>query len=458
LVRRGTKLSVASVQYWGYCWGYRVFFGSSFGGIDYRRCRGLWLHAANLEAQRAMRLSDAKVKGLKPKAAAYKVSDGQGLYVQVAPSGKRLWRYKYRFAGKEKLLALGAFPEVSLRQARERLAQARSAVADGSDPSEVKKTAKAQAQAVANTFETVASEWLEKFSADWAAITRSQAQRRFARLVFPIIGSKPIEELSPLDVLAVLRPIEADGNLETAHRVRQRISEVFRYAVATGRAQRDVTADLRGAIPAPKVEHLAAIIEPTKLAALLRAIDAYDGSSMVKAALQLAPLLFVRPGELRHAEWSEIDWTAREWTIAAAKMKMRIAHTVPLCRQALVILRALQQDTGSGQFCLTNGRSAERAMTDAAVNAALRRLGYEKGEITGHGFRATARTLLDEVLGEPPHIIEQQLAHAVRDPLGRAYNRTKHLPQRREMMQRWADYLDGLKAGNVVPFPKAAVG
>ncbi|HPH66891.1 MAG TPA: integrase arm-type DNA-binding domain-containing protein, partial [Kofleriaceae bacterium] len=257
-----------------------------------------------------MRLSDAKVKSLRPKAMPYKVSDGQGLYVQVAPTGKRLWRYKYRFAGKEKLLALGAFPEVSLRQARERLAEARAALAEGRDPSELKKTAKAEGLASANTFEAVAREWLEKFSADWAPITRTQAESRLSRLVFPLMGAKPIDQITPTDVLAVLRPIEADGNLETAHRVRQRISEVFRYAVATGRTERDVTADLRGAIPAPKVEHLAAIITSDKLGGLLRAIDAYDGSPMVRAALQLAPLLFVRPGELRHAEWSEIDWAA----------------------------------------------------------------------------------------------------------------------------------------------------
>ena len=405
-----------------------------------------------------MRLSDAKVKGLKAKAAAYKVSDGQGLFVQVAPSGKRLWRFKYRFAGKEKLLALGIFPEVSLRQARERLAEARATLADGKDPSVAKQVAKAEAVACANTFEAVAREWLAKFSANWAPITRTQAESRLSRLVFPLLGAKPIDQITPTDVLATLRPIEADGNLETAHRVRQRISEVFRYAVATGRTERDVTADLRGAIPAPKVEHLAAIIAPDKLAGLLRAIDAYDGSPMVRAALQLAPMLFVRPGELRHAEWSEIDWAASEWTIEAAKMKMRIAHTVPLCHQAVAILRELQRHTGGGQYCFTNGRSADRAMTDAAVNAALRRLGYEKGEITGHGFRATARTILDEVLEEPPHILDQQLAHIVKDPLGRAYNRTKHLPQRRVMMQRWADYLEGLKVGNVVPFRSVAVG
>ncbi len=262
-----------------------------------------------------MRLSDAKVKGLKAKAAAYKVSDGQGLFVQVAPSGKRLWRFKYRFAGKEKLLALGIFPEVSLRQARERLAEARAALADGHDPSVAKQVAKAEAVACANTFEAVAREWLAKFSADWAPITRTQAESRLSRLVFPLLGAKPIDQITPTDVLAALRPIEADGNLETAHRVRQRISEVFRYAVATGRTDRDVTADLRGAIPAPKVEHLAAIIAPDKLAGLLRAIDAYDGSPMVRAARQHAPVLLVRPGEQRHAERGEFYCAASGWAI-----------------------------------------------------------------------------------------------------------------------------------------------
>jgi integrase len=403
-------------------------------------------------------LSDAKVKSLRAKASAYKMADGQGLYIHVATNGNRLWRFRYRFGGKQKLLAFGMFPEVSLKLARQRLAEARTKLAEGIDPGELKKLAKSFGDSAANSFEAVATEWLAKFSADWSPITKTQATSRLGRLVFPYLGHRPIDQIKPLDVLGVLRRIESDGNLETAHRVRQRISEVFRYAVATGRVERDVTADLKGALPPPRTEHMAAIIDPEALGGLLRAIESYVGSPMVRIALQLAPLLFVRPGELRQAEWLEVDFDNAEWTIAAPKMKMRIAHTVPLPRQAVALLQELHRFTGDGRYLFSNGRSADRPMSDAAVNAALRRLGFERGEITSHGFRATARTILDEVLGEPPHIIEQQLAHAVKDPLGRAYNRTKHLPQRREMMQRWADYLDGLRLGNVLPFPKAATG
>jgi integrase len=281
--------------------------------------------------------------------------------------------------------------------------------------------------------------------------------RSLERNVFPYIGNHPIAAIKAPELLAVLRRVESRGALETAHRVRTICGQIFRYAVATGRAERDTAADLRGALPSPKEKHLAAITDPAKVGGLLRAIDGYQGGFVVQCALRLAPLIFVRPGELRHAEWSEIDFDNAVWNIPAAKMKMKEPHLVPLSRQAIGILKELLKLTGKSKYVFPSARSFSRPMSNNAILAALRRMGFEKDEMSGHGFRAMARTILDEVLQVRPDYIEHQLAHAVRDPNGRAYNRTAHLPERRKMMQLWADYLDGLKEGaKVIPLQRKA--
>jgi integrase len=316
--------------------------------------------------------------------------------------------------------------------------------------------AKAQAEALLmqNTFEIVTREWHERFKGQWSKNHGERILRRLEVDVFPFIGSRPISEIRPPEMLTVLRRVEA-RTLETAHRLKIACSQVFRYAVATGKADRDPVADLRGALPPIRNNHFAAPTDPKEVAPLLKAVDGFQGSHVVKCALQLAALLFVRPGELRHAEWAEMDLEAAAWNIPGSRMKMKEPHLVPLPRQAVDILRDLERMTGSGRFVFPGHRSPLRCMSENAINAALRRMGFEKTEIVGHGFRAMARTILDEVLQFRPDIIEHQLAHAVKDPLGRAYNRTTHLPERRKMMQTWADYLDGLKQGaKVIPLRK----
>lgn len=392
-----------------------------------------------------MPLTDTKARNAKPKDKQYKLFDSDGLFLLVVPSGGKWWRFKYRFDGKERLLSLGTYPEVSLAQARGRREASRKQVADGIDPSQARKALKAARLQDENTFEVVAREWHVKFSPTW---TPGHAQTILSRLeknVFPWMGKRPIIDIKPPELLMVLRRIESRGALETAHRVRAICGQVFRYAVATGRAERDPAADLRGALPPVTPNHLSAITDPKKVAGLLRAIDDYQGSLVTRCALRLAPLLFVRPGELRRMEWAEIDFDAAEWNIPADKMKTRTPHLVPLSTQALQILLELHPLTGGGRYVFPNPRTPQRPMSNNAVLAALRRMGIEKDEMTGHGFRAMARTILDEVLHVRPDYIERQLAHAVRDPHGRAYNRTTHLAERRKMMQTWADYLDGLK-------------
>lgn len=321
------------------------------------------------------------------------------------------------------------------------------------DPGEVKKAQKAATIAeTENSFEVVAREWHSKFLKDKSDSYRDKMLANFVRDVFPWIGGRPIADIKAPELLMMLRRIESRGSLETAHRTRSACGQVFRYAVATGRAERDPAADLKGALPPYKKGHHSALTEPKQVAELLRAIDAFECSFVVKCALRLAPYVFVRPGELRKAEWSEIDLEAAEWNIPAEKMKMNNAHLVPLSHQAVAILRELQPLTGRGRYVFPCHRTVLRPMSENAVLAALRRMGYEKDEMTGHGFRAMARTILDEVLQVRPDYIEHQLAHAVKDPNGRAYNRTAHLAERRKMMQLWAEYLDGLKCGaKVIP-------
>lgn len=390
---------------------------------------------------------------LVPVGGSYKLADEKGLFILVTPAGGKWWRQKYRSGGKEKLLSLGVYPEVSLKDARARRDEARKLLANGVDPSERRKAVNAaQGNRVANSFEVVAREWFAKFKPNWVDSHSDRIIKRLERDIFPWIGGKPIAELGAPDLLACMRRIEGRGAIETAHRALQNCGQVFRYAVATGRAERDPTGDLRGALPPVKEKHLASITDPNAVGDLLRACDGYQGSYVTKCALRLAPLVFVRPGELRKAEWTEFDLDRAEWNLPPERMKMREAHLVPLATQAVGILRELHALTGGSRFVFPGARTNGRPMSDNAVLAALRRMGFAKDQMTGHGFRAMARTILDEVLHVRPDFIEHQLAHAVRDPNGRAYNRTAHLIERRAMMQRWADYLDKLKTGaEIIP-------
>ena len=347
--------------------------------------------------------------------------------------------------GKRNTLSLGTYPDTGLADARRRHAEARKLLAAGIDPGEQRKAARAAgAERVANSFEVVAREWLGRQG--WVEGYRVKVEAWMANDVYPYIGGRPVAELAAPEFLSVVRRVEERGAIESAHRILQNCGQVMRYAIATGRATSNPVPDLRGALASAPERHHAAITNPGELGGLLRAIDGYSGDPATRAALKLSALLFVRPGELRHAEWSEIDLEAAEWTIPAGKMKMRQAHLVPLCAQAVAILAELQPLTGRGVYVFPSARGKGRPMSNNAINAALRRMGYTTEQMTAHGFRATARTLLDEALGYRPDYIEHQLAHAVRDPNGRAYNRTAHLAERRKMMQGWADYLEGLKS------------
>jgi integrase len=396
-----------------------------------------------------MSLTDLKVRNVKAKNKAYKLSDERGLYLLVTPKGSKCWRFKYRFGGKEKVLAIGMYPDISLFEAREKHNEARKQLANEIDPSTFKQISKRSDRlATENSFEAIAREWFSKYAPGWEKSHSVKILSRLEKNVFPWIGKIAIAEVEPPQLLSVLRRIEDRGALDTAHRIHQYCGKIFRYAIAIGKCTRDPSADLRGAIPPARVKHRAAILEPNKLVELIKVMEGYEGYFVTKCALLLAPLLFVRPGELRKAEWSEIDLVNAVWSIPAEKMKMRQPHLVPLPQQAIQILRELYPLTGSGKYLFPGVRTKERPMSDNTINAALRRLGYGSSELTAHGFRASARTILDEVLGFRPDVIEHQLAHAVKDPLGRAYNRTTHLQVRREMMQRWADYLDELKLNN----------
>ena len=386
-------------------------------------------------------LSEAKIRASRPKERAYKVFDERGLFMLVTPTGGRLWRFRYRMGGVEKLLSLGAYPDVPLKRAREKREDARKLVADGIDPS-----AKRQAERATQveTFEAIAKEWLELQRKSLAAETMDILGTRLKSFLYPYVGSRPIASITAQELLAALRRIEARGKHETAHRVRSLAGRVFRDAVATGRAQHDVAADLKDALAPVKSRNFASVTEPARVGELLRAIDGYSGQPITALALKLAPLVFVRTGELRGAEWAEFDLEGAEWRIPAARMKMGEQHIVPLSRQAVAILRELHILTGSGRYVFPSLLSAERPMSDNTINAALRRLGYGSDEQTGHGFRSMASTLLNEQ-GFPPDVIELQLAHVERNKVRAAYNRAQRLPERRKMMQSWADYIDSLK-------------
>lgn len=402
-----------------------------------------------------MALTDTAIRNAKPEDKPRKLADEKGLFLLVHPNGSKYWRLKYRFGGREKLLALGVYPEITLADARQRRDDARKLLANGADPGETNKATKAAgADKAANSFEIVAREWWQtKKQPTLSEGHAARILRQFELDMFPWIGKKPVADLTAPDLLSAVRRIESRGALESAHRALQNCGQVLRYAVATGRAVRDVSVDLRGALPPVKETHLAAVTEPKQVAPMLRAFDDYTGSFVTKCALRLAPLVFVRPGELRKAEWTDIDLEQAEWRYLVTKTNT--PHIVPLSRQAVEILTELRALTGSGKYVFPGARTNGRPMSDNAILAAMRRMNIGKDEMTGHGFRAMARTILDEVLGVRPDFIEHQLAHAVKDPNGRAYNRTAHLPERRKMMQLWADYLDGLKAGaEVLPMKK----
>jgi integrase len=395
-------------------------------------------------------LTDTSIRNAKPREKTYTLGDGEGMYLEVMPNGTRFWRMAYRQPnGKKNRLTFGKYPEVSLAEARDKRLAARKLMAQGIDPGMARREEKhAKEKAALNTFEAVARAWLARTAADRAASTQEKNTAWLERNIFPVIGALPISTIKPWDVLSALRVIEKRGAIESAHKIKQLCGQVFRFAVASGLADRDMTVDLRGALSAVPEAHYAAITDPKEAAELLRAIDAYDGHAYAIAALKLAPLVFVRPGELRTAEWSEIDLNAAEWRIPGSKMKMGQDHIVPLATQAVALLKDLHEMTGHGKFVFPSVRTGERCMSENTINAALRSMGYSKDRMTGHGFRAMARTIMDEVLGERVDLIEHQLAHAVKDPNGRAYNRTAHLPARRLMMQRWADYLDAIKQGD----------
>jgi integrase len=385
-----------------------------------------------------------------------KLADGGGLYLLVQPNGAKYWRLDYRFAGKRKTLAVGVYPDVSLSDARKRREAARKVLANGADPSAVKKAQKAAVMSLAeNSFEIVAREWLSKFSKNWKESHTRTISVRLVNDVFPWLGARPIGEINALELLAVLRRIESRGALDAAHRVSAICGQVFRYAIATGRAQRDPSADLKGALPAHRGKHLAAITEPVKIGKLMRDIEGYRGSFTVKCAFRLAPLVFVRPVELSRAEWAEIDLDKAEWRIPADKMKMKALHIVPLPTQAVAILRELHPLTGTGKYLFPNVRTSTLPMAGNTILAAIRSMGYTSTEMTAHGFRHMASTLLNEQ-GFNADAIERQLAHKA-SGVRATYNAAEYLPERRRMMQQWADYLDGLKAGaEVIPLPTKA--
>jgi integrase len=394
-----------------------------------------------------MALTETAARNAKAREKPYKMSDARGLYLLVNPNGSKLWRMKYRFNDSEKKLSFGTYPEVTLAAARAKQFEARRLIDSEVDPGEFKKQAKRAAVAAgANTFEAIAREWFLKFSSGWAESHSSRVMLRLENDLFPWLGKRPITAIEADELLETVRRIEARGALDSAHRCHGYCGQIFRYAIATARARRNPAADLRGALPPAKGGHFASIIEPQAVGELLRAIDGYEGGLVTRCALRLAPLTFVRPGELRTAEWGHFNLQAAEWRIPAERMKMREDLIVPLSRQALEIVLELKPSTGHGQYLFPSLQGPRRPMSENTINGALRRLGYSSEQMTGHGFRAMARTLLDEVLEYRVEWIEHQLAHEVKDHNGRAYNRTAFLKGRKEMMQAWANYLDRLRS------------
>jgi len=401
-----------------------------------------------------MPLSDISIRNIKPGPKNQRLFDGGGLYLEVTPSGGKLWRHKYRFGGKEKRIALGAYPEITLKEARARHAEARKQLANGIDPGEARKAAKSSGQG-GDCFEGVAREWHNIFSPSWSESHRKKLLGRLELYLFPWIGNRPANEITAPEILGVIRKIEAKGHLETAHRALELCGQVLRFAVQTGRAERNCAADLKGAIPPAISKRMASITDPVQIGHLLDAIDSYPGSFITRCALQLAPLLFLRPGELRKAEWSEFNLAQAEWRIAIDRMKRsqqekearrgEVAHIVPLCRQAIDILHDLQMLTGQCRYLFPGLRNKDRPISDVTLTNALRRMGYTGDEATVHGFRHMASTRLHE-MGFSSHLIEKQLSHGDRNRIRAVYNHAEYLQDRRKMMQAWADYLDSLKS------------
>ena len=394
-----------------------------------------------------MALDALTVKGSKPKEKRYRLYDTQGLYLEVTPKGGKLWRLKYRYAGKEKLLSLGAFPTISLKDARALKDNAKKQLANDIDPGVLKQELKQTKLAeVKNNFETVTREWIYKNRNKWSSSNTIHVKSRFERDVYPQIGKLGIATVTAPQLLRVIQRIEKRGALYTAHKVLQNCGQVFRFAIATARTNTDPSTALKGALPPVKHINHASITDPKKIGALLRAINGYEGTFVTQCALRLAPLVFVRPTELRHAEWTEIDLDKAEWRIPANKMKMNAVHIVPLSEQAVSILEEIHALTGTGKYVFPGVRSASRPMSENTINASLRRMGYTKEEMTGHGFRSMASTLLNEQ-GWSADAIERQLAHGERNSIRAAYNYAEHMPERIRMMQHWADYLEGLAKG-----------
>ncbi len=401
-----------------------------------------------------MPLTDLQLRALRSKPVVGKHGDRDGLYLRVDARGGMSWQWRIRTATGENTVSYGSYPKVSLAEARQRHAEARQQVRDGLNPNQLKKAQKAAPQPDDNTFETVARDWFKTRKDEWAPSYSEKLIRRLECDVFPFVGKRAIDGLTPPELLTVLRRVEARGVIETAHRALESISQVFRYAIASGSATTNPARDLKDALRKPVPQHFPAITDPTRFGELLRAAAGYRGTDVVRAALTLAPMVLLRPGELRHAQWSEFDLDAGIWTVPAVRMKREKAgklhgkpHIVPLATQAVAALRALRQVTGPDGYVFRGERHHDRPMSDAAVNAALRAMGFAQTEVTAHGFRATARTIMAEKLGIPEAVIEAQLAHAVKDSLGRAYNRTEYLAERTAMMQTWADYLDKLRRG-----------
>ena len=398
-----------------------------------------------------MPLTDTTCRNAKPgpDGKPIKLTDKKWLYLLVNNAGK-YWRMNYRFVGKQKTLALGVYPEISLKDARERRDEARRLLNEGIDPCAHRKAQKAvKVRLSANSFEAIAREWFAKYEPTWAASHSSKIMRRLEADVFPWLGNRPIEEIDAAELLSALQRVEDRGSVETAHRIKQNCSQIFRYAIATRRARYNPASDLTGALFPVVSTSYPTVTDPKLIAELLRVIDGYQGSLITKCAIKLAPLVFVRPGELRAAEWEEIDLDAAQWVIPGSRMKMKEKHIVPLATQAVTIFRELQPLTGSGRYVFPGARTNGRPMSENTVNAALRRLGYDKETMTGHGFRHMASTLLNEQ-GWNRDAIERQLAHAERNSIRATYNYAEYLPERRKMMQAWADYLDALKTGGKV--------
>ena len=395
-----------------------------------------------------MPLTDTAIRAIKPTSKTAKYFDGGGLYLEVAPSGGKWWRLKYRFQGKGKRISLGTYPTIGLKEARERREDTKKILANGIDPSAQRQAIKASITSTdQDSFEVVTREWFDKHVVNLAPSYSKKVRSLFERQIFPVLGAKPIAEVEPTDVLNAARHVEQTGAIETAHRLIQICGQVFRYAIATGRTKYDVSTGLHAALPKVNVKHMSTLTDKKRIGQLLRAIDAYGGFFPVRCALKLAPLLFVRPGELQKAEWAEFDLPAAEWRLPARKMKMRQRHIVPLSRQALSVLAELQPYTGNGQFLFPSIRTTTKPIALESMLVAIRSMGFTQDEMTMHGFRGMASTLLNE-MGYNRDWIERQLAHGERDHVRAAYNYAEHLPERRRMMQEWADYLDELKAEN----------